>query len=83
MVNSPARSRGAVGGTPIFFSRGKGSHVWDADGNEYIDYVCSGCPLILGHANDGVVAVMSTAAKNGTSFEAPTESESQIISLVI
>ncbi len=82
-VNSPARSRGAVGGTPIFFSRGKGSHVWDADGNEYIDNVCSWGPLILGHADDGVVAVVSTAAKNGISFGAPTEAESQMASLVI
>ena len=82
-VNSPARSRAAVGGTPIFFSRGKGSHVWDADGNEYIDNVCSWGPLILGHADDGVVAVVSTAAKNGISFGAPTEAESQMASLVI
>ena len=82
-VNSPARSRAAVGGTPIFFSRGKGSHVWDADRNEYIDNVCSWGPLILGHADDGVVAVVSTVAKNGISFGAPTEAESQMASLVI
>ena len=82
-VNSPARSWGAVGGTPIFFSRGKGSHVWDADGNEYIDNVCSWGPLILGHPDDGVIAVVSTAAKNGISFGASTEAESQMASVVI
>ena len=57
-VNSPARSWGAVGGTPIFFSRGKGSHIWDADVNEYVDYVCLWDPLSLGNADDGVVAVV-------------------------
>ena len=82
-VNSPARSWGAVGGTPIFFSRGKGSHVWDADGNEYIDYVCSWGPLILGHADDGVVSAVSAAARNGTSFGAPTESETRMASMVV
>ena len=82
-VNGPARSWGAVGGTPIFFSSGKGSHIWDADGNEYVDYVCLWGPLILGNADDGVVAVVSTAAKNGTSFGAPTESENQMASQVI
>jgi glutamate-1-semialdehyde 2,1-aminomutase len=81
-VNSPARSWGAVGGTPIFFSKGKGSHVWDADGNEYIDYVCSWGPLILGHADDGVIATVTTAAQNGTSFGAPTESETQMAKMV-
>ena len=81
-VNSPARSWGAVGGTPIFLSRGKGSHVWDADGNEYIDYVCSWGPLILGHADDGVVSVVTAAAQNGTSFGAPTEAETQMASMV-
>ena len=54
-VNSPARSWGAVGGNPLFLTRGSGSRVWDADGNEYIDYVCSWGPLILGHANESVV----------------------------
>ncbi|MCH8311285.1 MAG: glutamate-1-semialdehyde 2,1-aminomutase [Chloroflexi bacterium] len=81
-VNSPARSWGAVGGTPIFLSRGKGSHVWDADGNEYIDYVCSWGPLILGHADDGVVSVVTAAAQNGTSFGAPTEAETRMASMV-
>jgi glutamate-1-semialdehyde 2,1-aminomutase len=81
-VNSPARSWGAVGGTPIFFAKGKGSHVWDADGNEYIDYVCSWGPLILGHADDGVVSAVTDAAQVGTSFGAPTEAENQMASLV-
>lgn len=82
-VNSPARSWGAVGGTPLFLSRGKGSHVWDADGNEYIDYVCSWGPLILGHADDGVVSVVSAAAQNGTSFGAPTQAETQMAEMVV
>ena len=54
-VNSPVRAFKSVGGNPLFIDRGKGSHIWDADGNEYIDYCCSWGPLILGHANDAVL----------------------------
>jgi glutamate-1-semialdehyde 2,1-aminomutase len=54
-VNSPVRSFGGVGGTPVFMARGKGSHVWDIDGNEYIDYLGSWGPLILGHARAPVL----------------------------
>ena len=82
-VNSPARSWGAVGGNPLFLTRGSGSRVWDADGNEYIDYVCSWGPLILGHANERVVAAITQAAADGTSFGAPTESENDIAQLVV
>ena len=82
-VNSPARSWGAVGGIPLFLTRGSGSRVWDADGNEYIDYVCSWGPLILGHANESVVAAITQAAADGTSFGAPTERENKIAQLVV
>ena len=82
-VNSPARSWGAVGGNPLFLTRGSGSRVWDADGNEYIDYVCSWGPLILGHANEQVIAAITQAAADGTSFGAPTERESEIAQLVV
>lgn len=81
-VNSPARSWGAVGGEPLFLARGAGSRVWDADGNEYIDYVCSWGPLILGHAHPQVIAAISAAAADGTSFGAPTERENIIAQMV-
>ncbi len=81
-VNSPARSWGAVGGTPLFLERGAGSRVWDADGNEYIDYVCSWGPLILGHADARVLAAIGAAAANGTSFGAPTERENAVARMV-
>ena len=82
-VNSPARSWAAVGGSPLFLTRGAGSRVWDADGNEYIDYVCSWGPLILGHANERVVDAITQAAAEGTSFGAPTERENEIAQLVV
>ena len=81
-VNSPARSWGAVGGEPLFLARGAGSRVWDADGNEYIDYVCSWGPLILGHAHPQVIAAIGAAAADGTSFGAPTERENIIAQMV-
>lgn len=81
-VNSPARSWGAVGGTPLFLERGAGSRVWDADGNEYIDYVCSWGPLILGHAHPQVLQAIGDAAANGTSFGAPTERENAVARMV-
>ena len=81
-VNSPARSWGAVGGAPLFLERGAGSRVWDADGNEYIDYVCSWGPLILGHAHPQVLAAIGEAAANGTSFGAPTERENAVARMV-
>ena len=82
-VNSPARSWSSVGGTPLFLSKGSGSRVWDADGNEYIDYVCSWGPLILGHAHPEVLTAIKNAADDGTSFGAPTERESQIAQMVV
>jgi glutamate-1-semialdehyde 2,1-aminomutase len=71
-VSSPVRSFKAVGGTPVFFVRGRGSTIWDADGNSYVDYVCSWGPLILGHSNPRVLAAVVKAAQTGTSFGAPT-----------
>ena len=70
-VNSPVRAFRAVGGDPPFLVRGAGSHIWDADGNEYIDYVGSWGPLILGHAAPEVVEAVTAAAKNGMSFGRP------------
>lgn len=81
-VNSPARSWGGVGGSPLFFARGAGSRVWDADGNELIDYVCSWGPLILGHAHPSVVTAVEEAARRGTSYGAPTEVEVRMAELV-
>ena len=82
-VNSPARAWGAVGGEPLFLSRGSGPHVWDADGNRYIDYVCSWGPLILGHAHPQVIAAIKRAAENGTSFGAPTEAENTMARMMV
>jgi glutamate-1-semialdehyde 2,1-aminomutase len=82
-VNSPARSWSGVGGDPLFLARGAGSRVWDADGNEYIDYVCSWGPLVLGHAPSKVVEAINQAAQNGTSFGAPTEAENRVAEMVI
>lgn len=82
-VNSPVRAFRSVGGTPIFIEKGKGSHLWDADGNEYIDYCCSWGPLILGHAHDKVVNAIVATAANGTSFGAPTRLENELAELIL
>lgn len=82
-VNSPARAFGAVGGGPRFFERGKGSRVWDIDGNEYIDYVCSWGPLILGHAHPRVVEAVGAACADGTSFGAPTLHETKLAKKIV
>ena len=74
-VNSPVRAFQAVGGTPIFFREGKGAHLWDADGNRYIDYVGSWGPAVLGHAHPAVVHAVQERAAKGLSFGAPTELE--------
>ncbi|MEO8628314.1 MAG: glutamate-1-semialdehyde 2,1-aminomutase [Betaproteobacteria bacterium] len=81
-VNSPVRAFRSVGGTPIFFTRGKGARFWDVDGKEYIDYVGSWGPLILGHAYPDVVKAVQAAAEGGLSFGAPTEGEYQIARLL-
>ena len=77
-VNSPVRAFGAVGGHPLFVVRGIGSHIFDLDGREYVDYVGSYGPLILGHAHPGVVAAVRAAAGRGLSFGAPTEAETAL-----
>ncbi len=74
-VNSPVRAFKSVGRNPLFIHRGKGSKIYDVDGNEYIDYVGSWGPLILGHARDEVIEALGTAMQNGTSFGAPTPIE--------
>src|SRR5450432_3542874 len=74
-VNSPVRAFRGVGGTPPFIARGKGSHIFDIDGNEYIDYVGSWGPLLLGHRHPAIVEAVRQALETGTSFGAPTERE--------
>ncbi|OFZ90183.1 MAG: glutamate-1-semialdehyde-2,1-aminomutase [Betaproteobacteria bacterium RIFCSPLOWO2_12_FULL_62_58] len=81
-VNSPVRAFRSVGGTPLFFQRGRGAWVWDADGNSYIDYVGSWGPLILGHAHPDVVKAVEHAASRGLSFGAPTEAEVEMAELL-
>ena len=82
-VNSPVRAFKSVNMDPIFMERGKGSKIYDIDGNEYIDYVLSWGPLILGHANDRVVEAIKKVAETGTSFGAPTLMENKLAQLVI
>jgi glutamate-1-semialdehyde 2,1-aminomutase len=77
-VNSPVRAFGSVGGVPPFITRAEGCRVWDADGNVYTDYVGSWGPMILGHANPGVLAAIGRAMKRGTSYGAPTELEIEL-----
>ncbi len=81
-VNSPVRAFGSVGGVPRFFKRGKGAYVWDANDKRYIDYVGSWGPLILGHADDEVIAAVQQAAVNGMSFGAPTEAEIELADML-
>ena len=82
-VNSPVRAFRAVGGDPPFIVRGAGSHLWDADGNEFIDYIGSWGPLILGHAAPAVVEAITHAARNGTSFGASTPAEADLAEIVL
>lgn len=82
-VNSPVRAFRSVGGTPLFIQKGKGSHIWDADGNEFIDYCGSWGPLILGHANAKVVDAIKKTVENGSSFGAPTALENDLAELIL
>jgi len=82
-VNSPVRAFRGVGGEPIFFARAKGSRVWAADGREFIDYVGSWGPMILGHAHPSVISVVQKTAENGLSFGAPTEIETVVARKII
>lgn len=81
-VNSPVRAFGSVGGTPIFFKRGKGSRLWDEDDQEYIDYVGSWGPMILGHAHPEVIRAVQQTAENSLSFGAPTALELEMAELL-
>lgn len=82
-VNSPVRAFRSVGGTPLFIQKGKGSHIWDADDNEFIDYCGSWGPLILGHANNNVVEAIRKTVENGSSFGAPTALENELAELIL
>jgi len=82
-VNSPARAFGGVGGTPIFIDHASGPHLFDIDGNKYVDFIGSWGPMILGHAHPKVVHAIQNTAVKGSSFGAPTEMESQMAELII
>ncbi|MBU1340610.1 MAG: glutamate-1-semialdehyde 2,1-aminomutase [Proteobacteria bacterium] len=82
-VNSPVRACGSVGGQPVFIEKGNLSKIYDADGNEYIDYVLSWGPLILGHRPPCVIEALKKVLETGTSFGAPTELETKLARLVI
>jgi len=79
-VNSPVRAWRAVGGNPLFIQRGKGSRLWDVDGRDYLDYVGSWGPMILGHAHPKVLTAINEAMRDGTSFGAPTPREVELAS---
>ena len=81
-VDSPVRAFKAVGGTPLFIKQGKGSRLYDVDGNEFIDYVGSWGPLILGHAHPRVVKAIKKVVENGSSFGAPTQLENKLARLI-
>jgi glutamate-1-semialdehyde 2,1-aminomutase len=82
-VNSPARAFGGVGGTPVFIDRADGAYLFDIDGNQYIDYIGSWGPMILGHRHPEVVAAIERALAHGTSYGAPTEAESELAERII
>ena len=81
-VNSPVRSFANVGGNPLFIARAEGSKIYDIDGNEYIDYVGSWGPMVVGHAHPQVVKALQEAAARGTSYGAPTLLETELAKLV-
>src|SRR5512138_1684406 len=74
-VNSPVRAFRAVGGQPFFVNKARGAHVWDVDGNHYVDYVGTWGPAILGHAHPAIISAVQAAAVNGTSFGIPNPFE--------
>ncbi|MET3981394.1 glutamate-1-semialdehyde 2,1-aminomutase [Mucilaginibacter sp. UYP25] len=82
-VNSPVRAFKSVYGTPLFIEKGDGSHIWDADGNEFIDFCCSWGPLILGHNNPAVRNKVMEVMQNGMSFGAPTALENELAELIL
>ncbi|MBN8837330.1 MAG: glutamate-1-semialdehyde 2,1-aminomutase [Sphingobacteriia bacterium] len=82
-VNSPVRAFKSVGGTPLFMSKAKGAYLYDADGNQYIDYIASWGPMILGHAHDEVIKAIQQQTFHSTSYGAPTELEIEMAELII
>jgi glutamate-1-semialdehyde 2,1-aminomutase len=82
-VNSPVRAFRSVGGTPRFIARGEGSSLYDVDGNEYIDFICSWGPLILGHRPKEVVDALAAVLEIGTSFGAPTGREVELAEMIV
>ncbi len=82
-VNSPVRACGAVGGEPVFVTKGEGSRLFDADGNSYVDYVLSWGPLILGHRPRSVIEALKSVLESGTSFGAPNPLENELAGLVV
>src|SRR2546426_8546675 len=81
-VNSPVRAFRGVGGEPFFVNRARGSRIWDIDGNEYIDYVGTWGPAILGHAPDVMIEAIRRAAENGVSFGIPNPFEIEMAQLI-
>jgi glutamate-1-semialdehyde 2,1-aminomutase len=81
-VNSPVRAFRAVGGQPFFVNKARGARIWDVDGNELIDYVCTWGPAILGHAHPKIISAIKAAAENGTSFGIPNPSEVKMAKLI-
>src|SRR5580692_6397266 len=82
-VNSPVRAFRSVGGTPLFIERGDGCHIWDADGNKFIDFCCSWGPLVLGHNHPKVREKVIGVMQNGMSFGAPTALENELAELIL
>lgn len=82
-VNSPVRAFRSVGGTPLFIEKGDGCHIWDADGNQFIDFCCSWGPLISGHNNPVIKEAIVKAVEKGTSFGAPTRKENELAALIL
>src|SRR5258708_13306788 len=81
-VNSPVRAFRSVGGEPLIIERGEGPYLYDADGNQLLDFVCSWGAIFLGHANPAITAAIAPQAKRGTSFAAPTEPELELATLI-
>jgi len=82
-VNSPVRACKSVGCDPVFITKARGASVFDADGNEYVDFVCSWGPMIMGHAHPDIIAALHGTAVNGTSFGAPTPTEIELATMVV
>src|SRR6202030_4820764 len=81
-VNSPVRAFRAVGGEPLIIERGQGQHLYDADGNELLDFVCSWGAMLLGHANPAITRAIAEQAQRGTSYGATTELEVELATLI-